>query len=59
MKLPMGIKRVIKLGGAAITHKGSLESPNYDILRRVAQHLAEAYRIGGGLVIVHGAGSFG
>ena len=74
MTQPMEIKRVIKLGGAAITYKGSFESPNHEVIRRVAQHLAEAYRINldgkgcqhqdatrsrAGLIVVHGAGSFG
>ena len=52
--------------GAAITHKSVLETPNHDVIKAVAQHVAQAYRAltnpggpGAGLVIVHGAGSFG
>lgn len=55
--------------GAAITHKCVFETPNHDVIGAVAQHVAQAYRAltkdqlpgcqGAGLVIVHGAGSFG
>jgi isopentenyl phosphate kinase len=42
---PVGVvRRVIKLGGAAITVKERLETPRHDVLRAAAQHVAEAYR---------------
>ena len=57
---------VVKLGGAAITHKGSeVEHLNEPVLRSVAQTIAQTIqelRTEGGcpnVVVVHGAGSFG
>ncbi|GLI61843.1 hypothetical protein VaNZ11_004350, partial [Volvox africanus] len=57
--------RIIKLGGAAITHKSQLETLQQDVLRRVCLSLAkdatdvDLGRTTGGTVLVHGAGSFG
>ncbi|MDB9925064.1 isopentenyl phosphate kinase [bacterium] len=57
---------VVKLGGAAITHKGSeVEHLNEPVLRSVAQTIAQTIqelRTEGrcpNVVVVHGAGSFG
>lgn len=59
---------LVKLGGALITDKSRDETLRADALRETARHLAIAYRQsldgenggnGGGLVVVHGAGSFG
>ncbi len=51
---------VIKLGGAAITHKQQLETLNQGVLAAAAAHLAALHAaIGPRFVIVHGAGSFG
>jgi isopentenyl phosphate kinase len=51
--------RLVKLGGAAITHKATLETPNSEVISSVARHLADAFRSSAGMVVVHGAGSFG
>ncbi|GIL75564.1 hypothetical protein Vretimale_15171 [Volvox reticuliferus] len=57
--------RIIKLGGAAITHKSQLETLQQDVLHRVCMSLAKDAsdgdngRIAGGTILVHGAGSFG
>ncbi|GLC35509.1 hypothetical protein PLESTB_000199800 [Pleodorina starrii] len=51
------VRRIVKLGGAAITHKAQLETLQRDVLRRVCASLASDG--GGGTVLVHGAGSFG
>ncbi|GAX82665.1 hypothetical protein CEUSTIGMA_g10091.t1 [Chlamydomonas eustigma] len=65
--LNASIRKIIKLGGAAITHKGTFETPDLHTIKTVAQHISETYQAlrsadpSGlpGLVIVHGAGSFG
>ncbi len=56
------LKRIIKLGGAAITHKASFETLNEEVLRSVARSVAQAFKKEsreGGIIVVHGAGSFG
>lgn len=51
---------LIKLGGAAITHKDQLETLNEKVLQACMRHLAELYcMLGPRIVVVHGAGSFG
>lgn len=50
---------VIKLGGAALTNKSVLETLQDDALAAVAGTVAMLHQQGGGVVIVHGAGSFG
>lgn len=58
---PVGpVAVVIKLGGAAITHKQQLETLNGEVLAVAARQLAELQAaIGPRFVVVHGAGSFG
>lgn len=62
----VGVRTIVKLGGAAITDKAVLETPNLPVLQLVAQHLAAAAtadgsagHAGASMVVVHGAGSFG
>lgn len=52
---------VVKLGGAAITDKAHLETLNAEVLAATAAQLARAAAEDGaaGMVVVHGAGSFG
>lgn len=51
---------LIKLGGAAITHKGQLETLDGEVLQACALHLARLHaELGPRIVVVHGAGSFG
>lgn len=45
----------MKLGGSVLTDKAAYRTPRPDALRRLARELAEVP----GLVVVHGAGSFG
>ena len=69
---PGGLQVLVKLGGAAITDKQQLETLNPEVLAASARQLAALYaeqqELGGssdsgcgpaGLVVVHGAGSFG
>jgi hypothetical protein len=50
----------VKLGGAAITDKGRLETLNAEVLAATASELAGALAADGGVcVVVHGCGSFG
>lgn len=61
------VKRLIKLGGAAITVKSGLEVPRSEVIQAAAQHVAETVKHlslstpgrPAGCVLVHGAGSFG
>lgn len=56
------IDLIIKLGGAAITHKRAPALPetlNEGALAATADALAAAWRAGLVFVVVHGAGSFG
>lgn len=51
---------VIKIGGAAITNKSQFETLNEQGVREAAICIAQVKkRIDGGIVVVHGAGSFG
>ena len=53
---------IIKLGGAAITHKRAPALPetlNEEALAATADALATAWHAGLAFVVVHGAGSFG
>lgn len=55
-----GAVLVIKLGGAAITHKQTLETANPPNIEASAEALAlAAAELPGGICVVHGAGSFG
>ncbi|GMH44860.1 hypothetical protein BSKO_12812 [Bryopsis sp. KO-2023] len=60
-RLPVG--QIVKVGGAAITEKQRFETLNSEVLRETAKHLKVVYdknqREGLGLIVVHGAGSFG
>lgn len=49
---------VVKLGGSALTHKGSFEQLNDHVLNETVEQLAQSGLEGRG-VLVHGAGSFG
>lgn len=56
---------ILKIGGSIITDKNSIEPKvDYDNLDRISGEIADAFNnrsldIGDGLIIVHGAGSFG
>ncbi len=50
---------VVKLGGSLITIKDKPYTINRSALQRVASILGEYYRRAGGLVVVHGGGSYG
>lgn len=51
---------LIKLGGAAMTHKQHLETLNAEVLAAAAAQLAALHAaIGPSFVVVHGAGSYG
>jgi len=56
---------ILKIGGSIITDKNSIEPKvNYDNLDRISSEIANAFNnksldIADGLIIVHGAGSFG
>ena len=56
------LKRIVKLGGAAITNKSSLESLNEEVLDVCVEQLRIVISEDGpgeATCIVHGAGSFG
>lgn len=55
------VKRLVKLGGAAITKKAQFETLDGEVLRVVCQQLAAGCQPAGqaDTIIVHGAGSFG
>lgn len=58
----MIIKRIVKLGGAAITKKEDFETLNSECLRGCTRQLAEVIAAdlpGEKTIVVHGAGSFG
>ncbi|MHC1579636.1 MAG: isopentenyl phosphate kinase [Candidatus Alkanophagales archaeon] len=48
---------VLKIGGGVITEKGEEEAPRLDTMRRISREIRESGVRG--LVLVHGAGSFG
>ncbi|MCR3883118.1 MAG: uridylate kinase, partial [Methanothrix sp.] len=50
-----GIK-ILKIGGSVLTDKARLESARFEVVERIAAEIAGA---GEGLILVHGAGSFG
>jgi len=52
---------ITKIGGSVITYKKSpTPKPKLDEIQRISKEIAEAYkRMESGLIIVHGAGSFG
>lgn len=51
---------VVKLGGSAVTRKHKFESLNSNALRTTARQISEASGDGGGgVLLVHGCGSFG
>mmetsp|Transcript_9563 Transcript_9563/g.24354 ORF Transcript_9563/g.24354 Transcript_9563/m.24354 type:complete len:115 (+) Transcript_9563:216-560(+) len=56
------VRRLVKLGGAAITNKASFETLDADALQHTAAALAAAIRGDSPearTIVVHGAGSFG
>ena len=56
------LKRIVKLGGAAITDKASLETLNEEVLDACVEQLRTVISEdapGEATCIVHGAGSFG
>uniref|UniRef100_A0A7C2VNV9 Isopentenyl phosphate kinase n=1 Tax=Ignisphaera aggregans TaxID=334771 RepID=A0A7C2VNV9_9CREN len=51
---------ILKLGGALITNKSRPFEVRYDVLKQVAQEIAEAFeKCCPRLVVIHGGGSFG
>ncbi len=48
--------KILKIGGSVLTDKTRLESARMDEIERIA---AEIAKYGSGLILVHGAGSFG
>ncbi len=48
--------KILKIGGSVLTDKARLESARMKEIERIAAEVAE---IGSGLILVHGAGSFG
>lgn len=52
----MTVIKILKVGGSVLTDKTRLESARIETIERIA---AEIARCGTGLVLVHGAGSFG
>ena len=65
MIIPGDYVIILKIGGSIITDKNSIEPKvNYDNLDRISSEIANAFNnksldIADGLIIVHGAGSFG
>lgn len=54
------VRCIVKLGGAALTHKHQLETLNEPVLAAAAQQLAALHAaLGPRFIVVHGAGSFG
>ncbi|MCX8205122.1 MAG: isopentenyl phosphate kinase, partial [Candidatus Nezhaarchaeota archaeon] len=54
----MSLRALVKLGGSVITHKEAEGSVNREALERLCSELAEAWRAGVELTVVHGGGSF-
>lgn len=51
---------IIKLGGSAITHKSQLETLKPDVLQHICNSIQQLHKTAvDGIVLVHGAGSFG
>ncbi len=50
---------IVKAGGSAITHKSEPYSPNESTIASVAEQLSQTSRSDGGMILVHGVGSFG
>ncbi len=50
---------VVKLGGSLVTDKRRPRVVNWASLSKAALQLAEYYRLGGRLALIHGGGSFG
>lgn len=51
---------VIKLGGALLTDKSRPFALRYDVLKRIAKEIAEAYtRCNRRIIVIHGGGSYG
>ena len=50
---------VIKWGGGLITDKSSLCTPNLEVLKQLAETVAECHAEGQEVILVHGAGSYG
>jgi isopentenyl phosphate kinase len=48
--------KILKIGGSILTDKGRLEAAQPEEIRRVAEEIASS---SSGLILVHGAGSFG
>lgn len=55
----MAVRFIVKLGGAAVTDKGSFETLNQSALEQSVQQLKILYDAGTKFIVVHGAGSFG
>lgn len=55
----MAVRFIVKLGGAAVTDKGSFETLNQTALEQSVQQLKILYKTGARFIVVHGAGSFG
>ncbi|WIA37910.1 hypothetical protein OEZ86_001287 [Tetradesmus obliquus] len=57
---PIPCHCIIKLGGSAITKKNKFETLKEDVLRQVCSSIKQHHSTApGGIVLVHGAGSFG
>lgn len=51
---------IIKLGGSAITAKSQLETLKAGVLQHICHSIRQLHEaVPGGIVLVHGAGSFG
>lgn len=50
------VTRIIKIGGASITDKSEFECVNLSHIEFIVEQLKTNYR---GLILIHGAGSFG
>lgn len=60
---PIHVHAIVKLGGAALTHKHEYESLRPDVLLHAARSIKQLHTTlattAAGLCLVHGAGSFG
>jgi len=48
--------KILKIGGSVLTYKNELESPKHEAIERMASEIAGNSH---GLIMIHGAGSFG